>query len=359
MRDGLEQRLAERLHAVGASMPSELDAPADLELRVARRVRRQRRRVRVGGIATVAALVAGVVAVAMVSDSPRRDGVNVAAGRRATADQIDSSVVMVDARGRFVTGLDAGGHQRETLVVADTGNVVDAQVTADHSKIWYLSTVGTPGADCGKVVRADITTGASRIMFSAIAFAVSPDGTHVALSGSGASPGGQCSATGRGARVAIVDLAHGGAASTVPVAVAPRSLRWSVDGAALAAEECSLSGCSISTYAAQPFAAIASRTDASGPMFGADGLYFVEHRVGGVLAVVHTDSRMHAPATLYARSAKSLAVVPTSAATFVFGAVAGGAPTLFSIGTRDSGRGVATPLRSWPYGTLVPVPPLG
>jgi len=347
MRDALEQHLEERLRAIGSYVAHEVDAPADLDLRVRRRVRRQRRRARAAGLATVAVLVAGIVVVAVLTDRPPDSTVHVAASRRATADQIDPNVVMLDARSRFVVGLDAGGHQRETLVVADTGNVVDAQVTADHSTIWYLSVGGRAGIDCGKVVRADVTTGSSRIMFRAFAFAVSPDGARVALSGA------DCSAA---ARLTIVDLAHANSASTLPVSHAPKTLRWSGNGDHLASEVCTGSLCSVATFDAHSLAPVATFANASNPMFGADGLYFVEHRAGGLLTVMRTDAQLRAPSPLYSARAASLAVVPTTAATFVFGTVGKLPPTLFSVGPGENGHGVATAVQSFTYGTLVPVP---
>ncbi len=357
MSDELERDLVVRLRALGDAVPDHFDAPAELETRVLRRRRVRRRRAGAASVAIALAVGAGVVVAASVSAPPSRSSVNVASPGRVTADQIDPSVVLLDAKGRFVVGLDAGGHQRETLVAATTGQVVDAQVTADHSTIWYLSVSGKPGVDCGNVVRADVTTGASRIMFHSVAFAIDPAGGRIALAGAGNLAQGKCTTTASGAHVSIVSLTKS-ESDSLPVARPPSTLRWSTDGTTIAAQTCSPISCSVATFRAAPLAPITTIANSSAPMWGSDGLYVVQPRAKGSVAVVRTNSLARSQSTLYVAPTKSLVALPTTAGLFAFGLVGVASPTLLSIGPGPGGVSVATPIAQHSYGTLVPVPAL-
>jgi hypothetical protein len=350
MPDALEHELAARLRAVGDDVPVAFDAPAGLEARVTRRRRVHRRRVTAAGVAAAVVLVAGVAIVATVSAPPPQPGVHVATPGRVTADQIDPSVVLLDANGRFVVGLDAGGHQRETLIATAKGQVVDAQVTADHSTIWYLTVTGKAGVDCGNVVRADVTTGASHVMFRAIAFAINPVGTRVALSGD------RCTASTAAARLSIIDLS-GGEVASAKVSTPPSVLRWAPDGATIATQACVRSTCSVSTYEAARATRIATMTNAANPMFGDDALYVARRGTGGAMSAVRTNVELQAGPKIYTVSATAMVVLPTTAALYVYAANDKSERDLVSLGA--GGAGIPTPVRDSLSGTLVPVPALG
>jgi hypothetical protein len=351
MRDALEHELAARLHALGEVIPEAVDAPASLDMRVRRRRRVHRRRKAATGVAAAVVLIAGIAIVAAVSAPPPHPGVHVATPGRVTADQIDPSVVLLDAKDRFVVGLDAGGHQRETLVATTKGRVIDAQVTADHTTIWYLTVTGKAGIDCGNVVRANVTTGASHVMFRAVAFAINPAGTRVALSGQ------HCTPSTNGAQLSIVDV-NGGQGVATSVARPPALLRWAPDGATIAAETCVIIVCSVSTYESTTATRIATMPNATAPVFGGDALYVARRGNGREISVVRTDAELRALSTIYSGSALSLAALPTSAGLFVY--VGDNSQSrLVSLGPGSSGSTIATPVRTYEYGTLVPVAPLG
>jgi hypothetical protein len=357
MTDGLEHDLAVRLRALGDAVPDEFDAPAELEVRVRRRRRTRRRRAGAAGVAVAVVVGAGVIVAAAMSAPPSRPSVNVAEPGRVTADQIDPSVVLLDAKGRFVVGLDAGGHQRETLVATQNGDVAEAQVTADHTTIWYLTVSGAPGTDCGNVVRADVTTGASRVMFRAVAFAINPAGTRVALSGAGDLSQGRCTTSSTGARLSIVDLTRADVVSA-PVMRPPTALRWSADGATIAAQTCASTSCSVSTYQSADATRIATMTNAAEPMFSADALYVTRRGADRTASVLRTNAHLRIGTTIYSAPVTSLAALPTTAALFVSGASVDSASILLSLGPGAGGSTIATPVRAGLTGSLMPVPAL-
>ena len=97
----------------------------------------------------------------------------------------------------------------------------------------------------------------------------------------------------------------------------------------------------------------------AGPMWGSDGLYVVQSRANGTVAVVRTTATLRTQSTIYTAHAKSLVVLPTTAGLFAFGEISGAPPTLLSIGPGLTDASVATSIqRNW-YGALVPVPALG
>jgi hypothetical protein len=212
MRDRFEDLLTDRLHDLAGTVPDEITAPADLEWRVARYRRRSHRWVRVGAAGVAAALLSVVAVLSVVHRSPERATVGVQAPDAISkAGRLKPNVALLDARGRYVVALDAAGHQADTLVVAGPDRTIrDVQVTADHQSLWYLSTT-TNRKECGRVVRADIGTGASTVVADASAFAVSPDGLRLAYSGpcEGASREQDATTTVRNLGTGAEELHHG------------------------------------------------------------------------------------------------------------------------------------------------------
>jgi hypothetical protein len=233
MRSALEQRLADRLHDVGALLPDELDPPADLERRVARVGTRHKGRVfTVLSIAALLVVTLGTVAVVSQSSG----GTRVDVRGRAVIDPLPAGTVMLDARQSYVVAVDAGGHQVATLVNVQRGTVIDAQLTSDHRWLWYLSVAGRAGKDCGEVVRADVNSGTSEIMARAVSFAISPDGTRLARATGDELEDGCVSLTHIDTRAHLVisDLRTGDRSTWVDQA-SPRAsvfsqMRWSNDG---------------------------------------------------------------------------------------------------------------------------------
>ncbi len=246
MRDTLEQRLAARLHDVGETVPDDLEAPADLEQRVGRvRNRRGVRRFAALSAAALVAVALATVAIVGRTQEPNRVDVN---GRPGGPDPLPAGTAMLDSRAEFVVAVGADGGQVATLVHANRGTIIDAQLTDDHRWLWYLSVPKTKkaGSACGEVVRADVTRGTSAIVARAASFAISPDGTRLALAGGGdGSTGEKCTpltdAMAR-ARVVVTDLATEARSTWVDEAV-PRvhvfnQMRWSNDGRQIVTRIC-------------------------------------------------------------------------------------------------------------------------
>jgi hypothetical protein len=196
--DLLEQQLRQRLRDVGDEVPAELEPPADLELRVKRFRRRRANQRRSTLLAVAAVLVIAVAIASILARTQTRQPVEVASEKVSRVGVLRRNVAMLDARGRYVVALDARGRQLATYVVTRAGSeIVDVQVTSDHRTLWYLSRA-VHSAGCGRVVRADIGTGQSRIVVNASEFAINPDGMQLAYVG--------CE---RSAGTAVLDLATG------------------------------------------------------------------------------------------------------------------------------------------------------
>jgi hypothetical protein len=267
--DTLERELAARLRDVGDFVPDVLEPPVDLELRVARRRRRSSRARRTTAFAVAACVAFGVAVVAVVAraSSPSRVGV-AASISRSDAMNLLSDTVMLDARDRYAVGLNANGRQIITVAASHSGKVVNAQLTRDHKTLWYLSVAGTPGVDCGKLVRADIATGDSRIVGTAIAFGISPDGSRIALSGRGA-----C-APAPATHLLVRDLISG-RVSSAPDTAAPTVISWSPNGDRLVARTDRSTAYDVPARLGRALAPRDMPID--GPAaFGVDGLYVLE-----------------------------------------------------------------------------------
>src|SRR4051812_32668345 len=112
MADVLEQQLRERLHAVGEQVPGEIEAPRDLELRVARFRRRRANQRRAKLLAVAAVSILAVAAAANVANRHTQLPVEVAGSEQVSrVGTLRPNVAMLDARGRYVVALDADGHQ--------------------------------------------------------------------------------------------------------------------------------------------------------------------------------------------------------------------------------------------------------
>ncbi len=354
MRDALEERLATRLGALGATVDDELPPPVDLELQVVRRRRRTKTTRRWAGLSVAAAIVVvAATSVAAVHGTSRHGSIQVesssttAAAPAPPVDSLQPGTVMLSARGHYVISLDAGGRQNATMVTVKVGEIVYARATDDHRQIWYLSLKKGRGA-CGDVVRADIDRGnVTTIVKHAVAFDVSPDGSQLALYGAGDLANGECkpvTATAQG-RIVVVDLSSGMASSTTVGSIT--SMRWSADSSYLASISCSSNLCggvdifdlpdppgaplvaepgSVSTYPAQ---LVHSASLAS----GLGGVYAVENTspypnqsnpAAAGARVDRIDPRVvaHAPTLVFEGGDrwKVSQVVPTSAGTYVVAA---------------------------------------
>ncbi|HYL52389.1 MAG TPA: hypothetical protein VEZ15_10495 [Acidimicrobiia bacterium] len=345
MPDALERHLAAGLQAVAGTVPDDLAPPPGLEQRVAK-VRNRRRGVTLlAALSAVAAVVIAALTIAAITGpAPAPNRVDVS-GPGSTADPLVAGTVMLDSRASFVVAVGADGSQVATLVNAARGVIVDAQLTRDHRWLWYLSVAKTKqaGAECGEVVRADIMRGTSTIVAHAVSFAISPDGTRLALAGGGDGAGPAClSLTGAAARASVVvtDLASQ-ARSTWTDEVGPRvtafnQMRWSNDGRSIVTRICAKTCASLVAYdvPANLGAPLHSRTlDRSGfpgetpsAAFGPDGSLFVLERNVAADWRDHVQSLVVYDAATLAHPTTELRVdfhwdlkevVPTEAGTFV------------------------------------------
>ena len=293
MPDAFEEQLATRLRTLASTVGDDLIPPPDLELLVTRRRRRARSARRWSGLAAVAAVVVVLGAVAAVHDTTVHGSIHVESPSTPPTtpdapvrDSLQPGTVMLSARGHYVISLDSNGRTNATMVAVRVGEISYARATDDHRKLWYLSKDGKQA--CGDVVRADIDEGhSSTIVAHAVAFDISPDGTKLALYGSGDLAHGQCApvtATSPG-RVVVEDLTSGVGSSVAVGAVT--AMRWSADGSYLVYVGCSAAGCrgiDVLDVAPGPGGALVAEsptvgisppwsTRAATLAFGRDGLY--------------------------------------------------------------------------------------
>jgi hypothetical protein len=341
--DTLERELAVRLRDVGDFVPDVVEPPEDLELRVARRRRRSSRARRTTALVAVACVAFGVAVVAVArASTPSRVGVATSTSRSDAMDLL-SETVMLDARDRYAVGLNANGRQIITVAASHSGNVVSAQLTRDHKTLWYLSVAGTPGVDCGKLVRADIATGDSRIVGTAIAFGISPDGSRIALSGRGA-----C-APAPATHLLVRDLISG-RVSSAPDNAAPTAISWSAHGDRLVARTDRSTAYDVPARLGRALAPRDMPID--GPaVFGVDGLYVLE---AGRLDRWNLSLTKRTTVVADVEPAASQ-VVPTAAGTYVVARSEPGGPAdaLYVVD-----RGALVAVRDFrSFGTMAPVLP--
>ena len=70
-----------------------------------------------------------------------------AATRAPLVDPLPAGTVLLAAQGRDVVALGSNGEQLATMIHAQRGAVVDAQITRDHRWLWYLSVAGQCAGD--------------------------------------------------------------------------------------------------------------------------------------------------------------------------------------------------------------------
>jgi WD40 repeat protein len=245
MRDALEERLATHLRTLGDTVDDEFPPPVDLERQVLRHRRNTQAKRRWSSFGVAAAIVAAATTVAVVRGTTGGGSIRIATSpttRVPVRDSLQPGTVMLSARGRYVVSLDATGHTNATMVEAQHGDIKYARATDDHRALWYLSL--KKGSDaCGDVVRADIEGRTSTIVTHAVAFDVSPDGSRLALYGSGDLAHDRCSPVKNGSdgRIVVLDLTSS-ANSALNVANVT-SLRWSPDGTYLVSVTCSPGRC--------------------------------------------------------------------------------------------------------------------
>jgi hypothetical protein len=370
MRDLLEQQLAARLRELGETVPDQVGAPPDLELRVQREHRRARRGRVWPAIAAAAVVVAFVGGLAVARGTAGRGSVRVAASpstQLPMRDALQPGTVMLSSYGRFVVSLDANGHRNATMVTGH-GEISYARAIDTHHAIWYLSRRSTSN-QCGEVVRADIDGHASSIVAKALTFDVSRDGSRLALYGAGDLAHGGCApvrspSTGH---VVIVDLTTRRSSQLALDDVT--ALRWSLDGSELLALRCRAGGCAVDRIEVQGPLGARLEASAAGSLgsaagvaeqleFGSDGLYVLRASPDGASgAPTQTIRRYDAttpgsPITLFDGADRWLLrqVVPTAAATYVVATArrpAGStAPTAPSLGLYRLVAGRLVPVRT-------------
>lgn len=386
MRDPLEEHLATRLGTLGETVGDELAPPADLELQVLRRRRHSRRARRWSGLAVAAAVVIVTTSVAVVHGSSGHGSLRVESSSttRATVPLLDAlqpGTAMLSARGQYVLSLDSGGHQNATMIKVKLGNITYARATDDHRELWYLSLKNGTKA-CGDVVRADIDRGnSSTIVTRAVTFDVSPDGSRLALYGTGDLAHGQCAPVHPGSAGSVVVVDQATATSSSVRLSDVTSLRWSPDSSFLVASTCGAYECgfrrigvppvlpaplSVSEGTSAGFARIPSGS-ADRIVFGPDGLYELAQTVAPGLvsaapSVTQSISRydpqtLGSPQVVFRGGSKwdVAQVVPTGTATFVIAAPTATpkAPGLYRVvsGRLELVRTLDAP------GTITPVAP--
>jgi hypothetical protein len=330
MADLLEEQLAERLHALAAQAPAELEPPEDLELRVARARRSRRLVAGLSALAVAAVIVAAVATVAALQHAPAKRKVVVAApthDRISLVGKIKSNVVMLDARERYVVALDKNAKAVDTLVTTKSSPVLTTQLTRDHTTLWY-SGDATAEDGCGRVYKVDIGTGATKFEASAGTFAVDPDGKRLAFI--------DCQSK----LLMVRDLLTGETASQSAPNV--QQLAWTADGKTLITRECTMAGC-LARFVGTSTTVATNTTVVP----WSDGVYVAS---SGQVRIVQPDGQARVAVDLGGGWAIEQ-VVPAKSGLFVVATRPTVPRALYRI---DAGRPVK--ISSFAFGQLAPVP---
>jgi hypothetical protein len=349
MDDLLERALTAKLREVADAVPDDIDPPADLELRVARRRKAKRMNSSSAFVLSMVAVLvavvctAGVVRLATNEPSP--------AARARLVDPLPAGTAMLAAQGRDVVALGSNGEQLATMIHAERGAVVDAQITRDHRWLWYLSVAGRAGEDCGEVVRADIVDRSSTVMAHAVSFGISPDARRLALSGYGDVAHGACE-PGKHAAIATIDLWTKARARASVAGV--DALRWSVDGRDLIGRQCLPASCKAVTFVQQAGVPRAGKPQIDAVAFAYDGseLLVVGPARHDVDVFQSSTTQFTFVRTALSSSSTIEHVLPTPGGLFVVAHAPGRSSRLFR--THD---GVLTPISRGDPGAVSAVPP--
>jgi hypothetical protein len=171
----IDARVKNGLRELVERAPMDADVWPATSTHVARH-RRRRMTVAAGGLAVV---VAAVVVVGVVRSTSPKHRVRVA----AVPHRLPEGTALLAARGSEIEALDAQGHDLGTIYTLKRAQTaVEIHLAADHKSLWYVSGDVCSYQNNEPVVRVDLATGTEKVVTGAVAIAVSPDGTRLALS---------------------------------------------------------------------------------------------------------------------------------------------------------------------------------
>ena len=209
-----EARLSQTIRNIADDAPNGLDMLDAIETRIDKEATRNRL-LRPAPLLAIAAVLAAAVAVVAIAERPTQTKVTVShqgptpkpakphptppTAKKPTPTSVAANPVislpqgmaLMAVRGQDVVALDANGNQVGILLSLPAGHHPgQAQLSADRQTLWYKDLAGPPQTatsspdayTCGAVMRYDLATHASTTMGHALAFAVSPDGSKLALS---------------------------------------------------------------------------------------------------------------------------------------------------------------------------------
>jgi hypothetical protein len=127
--------------------------------------------------------IAAVVVVAIATFAALHSAPGKHVETQAPPSFVPPGTVMLAARGRDVVALDANGAASGPLYTAPPNRkVVRAEMAPDGKSLWYLTISSRPKASlCGDLSRMDVATKQSVVITKASDFALSPDGSTLAL----------------------------------------------------------------------------------------------------------------------------------------------------------------------------------
>ena len=209
-----------------ASVPDELEPPADLERRVARRRRRATHVPRLATLGIAAAIVGAVAIVSVVDRAPDEadhcldERAAIGRGRPPRRTPRCSTRATRSSWRSTRTGIRSRRSSRPR------GKVVYAQLTRDHRTLWYLSVAGQRRS---RLRRA--RAGRHRVRVRRRSSATPSRSGSVPTAHASPCRAATACAPAPGARLAVRDLATN-EFSTAGVAAVPTAISWSPDGRA-------------------------------------------------------------------------------------------------------------------------------
>ena len=173
----VDERVTRGLRDLAQRVPLRPELWTATMTRVVRHRRRRRLAAGVGGLAVLAATA--LLIANLTGSRAQQQSVRV----QAISYRLPDGTALLAARGRLIEALDAHGHAIKvvhTLQQADGAE--ELVLTSDHRTLWYVSDAPCSYHNNERVVRVDLATGVEHLVTSAVAIAVSPDGTRLALS---------------------------------------------------------------------------------------------------------------------------------------------------------------------------------
>jgi hypothetical protein len=176
MRD-IDERLTEGLRELVDRAPVEAEVWDDTA-RYVRKHKQRRQAALAGGVAAIVAAI-GITA-AVRSDGGKHDGKGPLRIEQPGKDLLPEGSTLLAMRDGEVHAVASDGHDLGSVYRPKRAPAA-MQISNDHKTLWYLAQDNCKEQNDQPVVRVDLEHGTEQVVTGGAAFAISPDGTRMAL----------------------------------------------------------------------------------------------------------------------------------------------------------------------------------